>query len=1802
MSFRFFLAPIAIVSAVVLVPDIARASCALDPTLEVQYGGAKGELDRPFAAPGEPVEVSLRDCDGSSLLPNADDHVVTVLFSPPSGPPSGPRHAVVLTANGSCAGLNLASCEADLGGGAAFCLPLADSGIAIVSREGESRLQFLFPDTEPRCVGGTDGGSPCAIGSDCASNTCGTDNDGRTLTGPVTIAISGATDPVPCGISDCATGSGSLIACVDRFFANTGSCSADIPARTFPSFTALPPPNTYRDLCDGETPPCDANPSETELRMAIDAGGNALVPFLWDGVRAQLDGQPAARLVQADLDLPIDFPGTSFVSSHGPDGRRLSPVFEPQPALGPNLVLFGSADAPYTILRAARRSDSFLVCKGGANAGSPCNEDADCFGSECSASPKCSGGTSPGKSCVTDASCPKGECGAGLFDLSPLLVNAGTGPAVLDLSAPGSSLQVGPPVPLADLVARSELADFTLSERIDGSNRNGDLDENDLVITYRNRATGVLVPIGAGDYCGLDPAEGQAVVEAFNITTGFRSYRLPAGATGTDVLAFAESESGQSNPKCDLTGDDDISDGVLRVYDSSGDRIRGAGPFDALELEPLMNGRSLVVSNDIVFSLASERQGAESETVRVSTQTGGAQASGGDGSNADPSITRDAAYVAFQSMLTNLVPSDTNGSLDIFVKDLATDATTRLSVGEDGQANDHSANPSASARLGSAFVAFQSSATNLLWDVIEGSSRDRNDVDDIFVTSTSSEFARVSVPTWALGDPDPEAEGGHSRNPSLGVSAEQVVYESSATNLDTTVPDGNGVSDIYLTRWDLVNGGTLFDGFETTRLSVPVGATYPDADGPSLLPSLYVSATLIPVASVAFQSDATNLLGPGEDTNGFTDVYVRLMGAGNDPTDDVMLRVSDGLDGPSNGFSGAPSRTDGLTAFVSFASNLVPGDTNGVSDIFVHDEGAGETTRVSVVSGGAESDGSSHSPQISRDGRYVVFYSIASNLVPDDTNGRHDVFVHDRVTRLTRRVNLAADGSEMSTGSARNATIASDAQAIAFTTSSVDIGAADDTNSSEDVYLRRANPLDTESDLNADGDVEDLILQVFNPATEMNDTLCAVQRISSLYERSRSSRAVEVANGAAAFFSTCGGASTQVYLSNAGAPPQALGVPGSGTLRNFALTPTRLAVHQANGVWVMEVCDGTSCGSFLSKPYSGSTPQTLRATGDVVAWVTDEVVDENGDGDSSDRVVSVQGPDLSGAARVVGTIETDGRDIVIGDRVSAPGCSGGEVQLVAFLSSEADDAGAMEGGAIEGGARNVEDLDTEDLILRVFDAVSNELPARSTGQVAIPCPHASCDPRVPFAVEGSKVVFLTPEEKQGVDLTGDGPGDPGYRSDLVVQVYDYCANVTTALGAITEVGGFDPVDPEEDCEVLLVPSNRCQVGHATCSSDGDCGAGSYCETDVCEVGLGTCSRHSGVACSSDAECNRCIQRFPDTCAEDVDCAGGATCAPQVLTISTCISDADDDGVPNEHDNCPNAENTDQADFDEDGVGDACDLAAIPCPAVPAGPCRQAGKGKLILRDKSPDKKDTLVWRWTRGDATTVADFDDPTDPEGSDYRLCIYDESGAGYDLKLEAVVLAGGTCGKKDCWKPRGTKGYKYTDKERTPNGIHSMLLGAGDAGKAKLSVVAKGENVPMPDLDTIGVPLRVQLLAGADASGAPDVCFESYMTEVLKGDSMLFKASSDAPAPSPSPSPVPTPTPGPPNGLPGCAPQGAACGSCAFGLCVPVAGGPNACLDSSSIPSTSCTTSAECGLGVGCVELSGFGLPGFWCVPSCP
>ncbi|MEG4072144.1 calcium-binding protein [Microcoleus sp. Pol14C2] len=324
-----------------------------------------------------------------------------------------------------------------------------------------------------------------------------------------------------------------------------------------------------------------------------------------------------------------------------------------------------------------------------------------------------------------------------------------------------------------------------------------------------------------------------------------------------------------------------------------------------------------------------------------------------------PSISADGQFVAFESNATNLVPGDTNNQTDIFVRDLLTNTTTRVSVDSAGNpGNNKSGSPSISAD--GRFVAFLSNSTNL----VPG---DTNNNDDIFVrhllTNTTT---RVSVDSAGnYGNRD-------SYNPSISADGRFVAFLSNSTNL---VPgDTNDNDDIFVR--DLSTN-------TTTRVSVDSAGN--QANRYSFPPSISADGRF-----VAFSSDASNIV-PG-DTNNTGDIFVR------DLLTNTTTRVSvdsAGNPGNSNSFSPSISADGRFVAFLSDATNLVPGDTNNQTDIFVRDLLTNTTTRAFVDSAGNQGNNFSNYPSISANGQKVAFSSLAANLVPGDTNNGPDVFVAD---------------------------------------------------------------------------------------------------------------------------------------------------------------------------------------------------------------------------------------------------------------------------------------------------------------------------------------------------------------------------------------------------------------------------------------------------------------------------------------------------------------------------------------------------------------------------------------------------------------------------------------------------------------------------------------------------------------------------------------------------------------------------------------------------------------------------------------
>ncbi len=324
------------------------------------------------------------------------------------------------------------------------------------------------------------------------------------------------------------------------------------------------------------------------------------------------------------------------------------------------------------------------------------------------------------------------------------------------------------------------------------------------------------------------------------------------------------------------------------------------------------------------------------------------------------------------------------------------------------------------------------------------------------------------------------AGAGSSGSPAVSSRDGSIVaFESVAEDLATG--DANGAADVFVRD----GAGVL------TRVSVASGGG--EADGASGAPAMSGDGRL-----VVFESDAANLV--GDDTNGVRDVFLHDRTSG----ETKRVSVTSGEDEASGASSGAAISSDGgLVAFSSVAPDLVAGDANEVSDVFVRDVAAGTTVRVSdggsaswdaalsgdgavvaftseaplgagdtngladvyvramaggtpervsLADGGGDPDGPSGAASLGRDGAVVAFESGAGNLVAGDANRVADVFMRDRAAGVTERVSVGAGGGEGDAASGAPA-VTGDGRFVVFESEAANL-ASGDGNGAADVFVR----------------------------------------------------------------------------------------------------------------------------------------------------------------------------------------------------------------------------------------------------------------------------------------------------------------------------------------------------------------------------------------------------------------------------------------------------------------------------------------------------------------------------------------------------------------------------------------------------------------------------------------------------------------------------------------------------------------------------------------------------------------------------
>lgn len=400
-------------------------------------------------------------------------------------------------------------------------------------------------------------------------------------------------------------------------------------------------------------------------------------------------------------------------------------------------------------------------------------------------------------------------------------------------------------------------------------------------------------------------------------------------------------------------------------------------------------------------------------TERVSVNSAGQE---GNGLSRFQSSSVDGRYVAFWSEATNLVPNDGNGQADIFVRDRITQTTFRVNVDSSGQeANAISYTPLISAN--GRYVAFHSQASNLV-------PNDTNQWADVFVHDlVTGATSRVSV------DSSGAEANGDSFPASISADGRFIAFASEADNLVTG--DTNKLADVFI--HDRLTG-------QTERVSVDSSGQQANKG------TLYYGLVTDDGRYVAYFSESTNLV--AGDTNNQMDVFVRDRQTG---TTERVSVDSSGKEGNDASYIPAISSNGRYVAFTSAATNLVTGDANGRTDVFVHDRKTHKTSRVSVDSHGREGDFDSSYPGISADGRLVSFYSAATNLVPQDSNGKQDIFLRDRASHKTSRISMAFDGRE-GDGDSLIPTLSGDGRYVSYWSSATNL-VTGDTNGEIDVFV-----------------------------------------------------------------------------------------------------------------------------------------------------------------------------------------------------------------------------------------------------------------------------------------------------------------------------------------------------------------------------------------------------------------------------------------------------------------------------------------------------------------------------------------------------------------------------------------------------------------------------------------------------------------------------------------------------------------------------------------------------------------------------
>jgi len=1627
-----------LVAAGLLVAGPARAICDVIPGATQDFRATVGSANRPYASPGDFVDLRVRPevCDQESLgfQPDESDNRVTLIYTPPGT--GAPTTGVVLTPDcgvlgagtcsggtlpgvsclaaadcpggGTCTGVDpaagtcvggpdpgapcnataqcgtggtcsgpawLASCQAALvDGGLARCLeiqPGNDLSVALDAPTATQRLSFRFPDTD---------------------GLVDLPGDGIALAGPVKIVVTPASAAPQCGVASqrCASlPAGTVAACVDELYAQNGSCNTGLDDldSLFSGFTALPQRNLYSALCSttGPDSPCNPDPN-LPVRFTIDGDGNVLMPVDWQGVQGQLEDLPIPRLVRGTTSLgafqeggdPIQVPNDDFVNSYSPNGFPVAPIFAPLhdgtgEATDPT-AFFGSVDAPFGVVRIARRSPEFRECfdSAGNPLGLPCTMDGDCgHGASCSqALCRSQGLVVADAFCSDDMACqaagPASECGPSLYAFEQRFAGEGCGPVLVQpdqYTAEAREL-----VPLEGLIETDAFFAFGRVEAFEEEDLNADGDTRDFLLTLGSKEQGLGQLLQAGTRLRQGP------------------FRFPAVATSGELLAFLEPEQARFSNQditpatsgvfpqtaCQYNGDADCSDTVVRLWRQPADgppQEIGPAALPCADAAPVIAGQSLAFQgSDRLLFRSSESACAPRDVDLVSITQGGGLSS--NGASSVGGLSSGGSVATFTSNAPDITPATKNSAafFDVFARQRDVPVTQHASVDSfDDDGGAFGSRVSADGNL----VFFNSSEPGITEETVGLE----------FVESLI--YVRdLAAGTTELVTQYPDGDGG------IDFFVDAFLVDVSA--------DGRYLA--FISDAEELLDGPVFSGSlnhlyrldRQTGTTVLVDVPGPGVDGLEPNGNVFEGAMSADGRYFAFASNASNIV-PGDANGDITDVFLRDL---QEAFAEVVALSVAGVQSAERSFEPDLSDDGRYVAFSSFADDLVPGlDPAFGLVVYVRDREAGLTEAILPPRPGISDD--TADPSLSGDGRFIGFQEGCCE-------GATQAYWLDRLTGILEFVNYRSEFLGLGTVPDQSFApiLAPEGRDLLFTSLEEDLFLPDaDLSLPRNAYVRSAS-YDAAADFSRDGDVRDTVLRGLDVATSTTTDYCPAGKVDVSPGGTAAFLRPEAAGptGEGAVCPSSGGDLPNDVNFDGDTQDQVVHVlRRDGSVSNLAFAATDVAVTDEivaalvsesgqsagplNGdgdlsddvLFVAPDPEGATPASWLS---SGQAGRRLAASGPFAVTTTCEGdqagADATGDGDADDCTLQVA--DARAGLALLSPSDTAGRrqpaeDFVPGGfagRCVLPGqnactsgddCDGGQVcgasgQCVSLL---AEPRSCQDDGACPSGASCQDDLVVA-FRTREFDFCDQQTATLACSIVAgdsglvqsstlTGCSVASCDRngdgdccddeiQAFDLVQGRTVGSAASVEPCTLQACAAGPyrvlpetgkvrfltrevsqgedlNDDGDTNDLLIQLWDPRTGQIKVEGEVQEPAPGQPEAPTSGGDPL---------GGGERPGDGN-GSTVFPSVGVCveESGLPPSGVCPAGAVPTPAGCERIL----GTCVTDADCPPVAECRDRPIQVG--VADEDGDGVPDPIDNCRRVRNPDQRDADLDGVGDLCDL-------------------------------------------------------------------------------------------------------------------------------------------------------------------------------------------------------------------------------------------------------------------------------------